>query len=131
VGRLWRNPGGYVPGRMAPLMKFYVLMSLAYLLVMVVWFNQYIRFWRDIANQNWITLVSALGLFEITLWYFEYLNFNSSGVRPVGITTWVVTVSEKTISRLLILFISMAYGVVRPTLGVSLLRCCSLDSHIS
>lgn len=117
---IWRNPGGYLPGRMAPLMNFYVLMSLAYLLVMVVWFSQYIRFWRDILPiQNWITLVIALGLFEMTLWYFEYLNFNSSGVRPVGITTWVVTVGaiRKTISRLLILSISMGYGVVRPTLG--------------
>ncbi|XP_051180954.2 uncharacterized protein [Lolium perenne] len=117
---VWRNPGGYLPGRMAPLMTFYVFMSLAYLLVMVVWFSQYIRFWRDILPiQNWITLVIALGLFEMTLWYFEYLNFNSSGVRPVGITTWVVTVGaiRKTISRLLILSISMGYGVVRPTLG--------------
>ena len=101
-------------------MKFYVLMSLAYLLVMIVWFSQYIRFWRDILPiQNWITLVIALGLFAMTLWYFEYLNFNSSGVRPVGITTWVVTVGaiRKTVSRLLILSISMGYGVVRPTLG--------------
>ncbi|XP_020171716.1 uncharacterized protein [Aegilops tauschii subsp. strangulata] len=117
---IWRNPGGYLPGRMAPLMRFYVFMSLAYLLVMVVWFSNYIRFWRDILPiQNWITLVIALGLFEMTLWYFEYLNFNSSGVRPVGITTWVVTVGaiRKTISRLLILSISMGYGVVRPTLG--------------
>jgi hypothetical protein len=117
---IWKNPGGYLPGRMAPLMKFYVLMSLAYLLVMIVWFSQYIRFWRDILPiQNWITLVIALGLFEMTLWYFEYLNFNSSGVRPVGITTWVVTVGaiRKTVSRLLILSISMGYGVVRPTLG--------------
>uniref|UniRef100_A0ACD5X6R8 Uncharacterized protein n=1 Tax=Avena sativa TaxID=4498 RepID=A0ACD5X6R8_AVESA len=117
---VWRNPGGYLPRRMAPLMTFYVFMSLAYLLVMVVWFSQYVRFWRDIMPiQNWITLVIALGLFEMTLWYFEYLNFNNSGVRPAGITTWVVTVGaiRKTISRLLILSISMGYGVVRPTLG--------------
>lgn len=69
--------------------------------------------------QNWISLVIALGLFEMTLWYSEYLNFNSNGKRPVGITTWVVTVGavRKTISRLLILSISMGYGVVRPTLG--------------
>ncbi|GJN04665.1 hypothetical protein PR202_ga22230 [Eleusine coracana subsp. coracana] len=46
-------------------------------------------------------------------------SFINSGVRPVGITTWVVTVGaiRKTVSRLLILSISMGYGVVRPTLG--------------
>ncbi|PKA59524.1 hypothetical protein AXF42_Ash016548 [Apostasia shenzhenica] len=116
----WRNPGGYLPGRMAPLMKFYIFMSLAYLLLGIVWFSQYVRYWKDILPiQNWITLVIALGLFEMTLWYFEYLNFNSTGVRPVGITTWVVTVGavRKTVSRLLILSVSMGYGVVRPTLG--------------
>lgn len=116
----WKNPDGYLPGRMAPLMNFYVFMSVAYLLLGIVWFSQYLRFWKDVLPlQNWITLVIALGFFEMTLWYFEYLNFNSTGARPVGITTWVVTVGavRKTVSRLLILSVSMGYGVVRPTLG--------------
>ncbi|OMO79935.1 Transmembrane receptor, eukaryota [Corchorus capsularis] len=41
------------------------------------------------------------------------------GMRPVVITTWVVTVGaiRKTLSRLLILSVAMGYGVVRPTLG--------------
>ncbi|OVA14805.1 Transmembrane receptor [Macleaya cordata] len=116
----WKNPDGYLPGRMAPLMKFYILMSLAYVLLSVIWFSQYIRFRRDILPiQNCITLVIALGLFEMTLWYFEYLHFNKTGMRPVVITTWVVTIGavRKTVSRLLILCVSMGYGVVRPTLG--------------
>ncbi|KAF8411820.1 hypothetical protein HHK36_004379 [Tetracentron sinense] len=117
---LWKNPDGYLPGRMAPLMKFYVFMSLAYILLSVIWFSQYVRFWKDILQiQNCITLVIALGLFEMTLWYFEHANFNNTGMRPVGITTWVVTIGavRKTVSRLLILSVSMGYGVVRPTLG--------------
>ncbi|KAF2319704.1 hypothetical protein GH714_018106 [Hevea brasiliensis] len=117
---VWKNPDGYLPGRMAPLMRFYVLMSLAYLLLSVIWFFQYMRFWKDILQlQHCITAVIALGLFEMILWYSEYANFNSTGTRPVAITTWVVTVGaiRKTFSRLVILSISMGYGVVRPTLG--------------
>ncbi|KAJ9174599.1 hypothetical protein P3X46_013234 [Hevea brasiliensis] len=117
---VWKNPDGYLPGRMAPLMKFYVLMSLAYLLLSVIWFTQYMRFWKDILQlQHCITAVIALGLFEMILWYSEYANFNSTGTRPVAITTWVVTVGaiRKTLARLLMLSISMGYGVVRPTLG--------------
>lgn len=116
----WKNPGGYLPGRMAPLMNFYVFMSAAYLLLGIVWFSQYLRFWKDVLPlQNWITLVIVLGLFEMTLWYLEYLNFNGKGERPVVLTTWVVTVGavRKTVSRLLLLSLSMGYGVVRPTLG--------------
>ncbi|ERN04191.1 hypothetical protein AMTR_s00077p00112280 [Amborella trichopoda] len=56
---------------------------------------------------------------EMAFWYFEYANFNSTGIRPVGITVWAVTFTavKKTVSRLLLLVVSMGYGVVRPTLG--------------
>ena len=58
-------------------------------------------------------------MFEVTLWYFEYANFNVTGRRPIGITFWAVTFGtvKKSLSRLLILVVSMGYGVVRPTLG--------------
>ncbi|XP_020528731.1 transmembrane protein 87A isoform X2 [Amborella trichopoda] len=116
----WKNPTGYLPGRMAPLMTFYMFMSVAYLLLGLIWFSQYVRFWKEILQiQNCITLVIGLGMFEMTLWYFEYVNFNETGIRPIAITVWVVTIGavRKTISRLLILSVSMGYGVVRPTLG--------------
>lgn len=117
---LWKNPYGFLPGRMAPLMKFYVFMSIAYFLLGAIWFSQYLRFWKDILLlQHCITAVIGLGLFEMMLWYLEYVHFNSSGMRPVVLTSWVVTVGaiRKSLSRLLILSVSMGYGVVRPTLG--------------
>ncbi|XP_022762901.1 transmembrane protein 87A-like [Durio zibethinus] len=117
---VWKNPDGYLPGRMAPLMKFYLYMTIAYLLLSAVWFSQYMRFWKDILQlQHCITAVIGLGLFEMILWYLDHANFNDAGVRPVIITSWVVTVGaiRKTLSRLLILSVSMGYGVVRPTLG--------------
>ncbi|KAK4254361.1 hypothetical protein QN277_009757 [Acacia crassicarpa] len=117
---IWKNPDGFLPGRMAPLKKFYVFMTLAYVCLSLVWFLQYSRFWDDILQlQHCISAVIALGLFEMVFWYFDYVNFNNSGMRPVVLTTWVVTIAavRKTISRLLILIVSMGYGVVRPTLG--------------
>ncbi|KAL2342166.1 hypothetical protein Fmac_010106 [Flemingia macrophylla] len=117
---IWKNPDGYLPGRMAPLKKFYVFMALAYVCLSIVWFFQYVRFWNDVLQlQHCITAVIALGLFEMVLWYFEYVYFNNTGTRPIVLTTWVVTVGaiRKSISRLLILSVSMGYGVVRPTLG--------------
>ncbi|KAH6813531.1 Lung seven transmembrane receptor family protein [Perilla frutescens var. frutescens] len=117
---VWRNPTGYLPGRMAPLMKFYVFMSIAYAILCVVWVFQYVRHWDDVLLlQHCITSVIALGLLEMTFWYLDYAYFNSSGTRPVGITTWVVTIGaiRRTLSRILILSVAMGYGVVRPTLG--------------
>ncbi|KAK5782510.1 hypothetical protein PVK06_037013 [Gossypium arboreum] len=117
---VWKNPDGYLPGRMAPLMTFYVYMAIAYLLLSAIWFSQYMRFWEDILQlQHCIAAVIGLGLFEMILWYLDYSNFNKTGMRPVVTTAWVVTVGaiKKTLSRLLILSVSMGYGVVRPTLG--------------
>jgi len=117
---IWKNPDGFLPGRMAPLKKFYVFMALAYVFLGIVWLLQYVRFWDDVLLlQHCISAVIGLGLFEMILWYFEYAHFNNTGIRPIIVTTWVVTVGaiRKTIARLLILSVSMGYGVVRPTLG--------------
>ncbi|KAK6914671.1 Transmembrane protein GPR107/GPR108-like [Dillenia turbinata] len=117
---VWKNPMGYLPGRMGPLMNFYGFMSLAFIVLGVFWFSQYARFWREVfALQNCITLVITLGMFEMALWYFDYAEFNETGVRPNGITVWAVTFGtvKRTIARLIILMVSMGFGVVRPTLG--------------
>ncbi|XVF74286.1 hypothetical protein PTKIN_Ptkin13bG0098000 [Pterospermum kingtungense] len=117
---VWKNPTGYLPGRMAPLMNFYGFMSLAFVILGVFWFSQYARFWREVLPlQNCITLVITLGMLEMTLWYFDYAEFSESGIRPIGITAWAVTFAtiKLTIARIIILTVSMGYGVVRPTLG--------------
>ncbi|KAG8380153.1 hypothetical protein BUALT_Bualt07G0163900 [Buddleja alternifolia] len=117
---VWKNPTGYLPGRMAPLMNFYGVMSLAFVVLGIFWFSQYARFWREVLPlQNCITLVITLGMLEMALWYYDYAEFNETGVRPTGITVWAVTSGtvKRTVSRLTILIVSMGYGVVRPTLG--------------
>ncbi|KAK4424375.1 Transmembrane protein 87A [Sesamum alatum] len=117
---VWKSPGGYLPGRMSPLMKFYAFMSIGYAILCAVWVFQYVRHWNDVLLlQHCITSVIALGLLEMTFWYFDYAYFNGTGTRPVGITTWVVTIGaiRRTVSRILILSVAMGYGVVRPTLG--------------
>ncbi|CAK9133686.1 unnamed protein product [Ilex paraguariensis] len=117
---VWRNPEGYLPGKMAPLMTFYGFMSLAYLVLGLLWFLQFVQHWKDIIQLHYhITAVIGLGMCEMALWYFEYANFNATGSRPMGITLWAVTFSafKKTVARLLLLVVSMGYGVVRPTLG--------------
>ncbi|KAK2982404.1 hypothetical protein RJ640_026247 [Escallonia rubra] len=117
---VWRNPEGYLPGKMAPLMTFYGLMSLTYLVLGLLWFLRFVQYWKDIIQLHYhITAVIGLGMCEMALWYFEYANFDATGSRPMGITLWAVTFSavKKTVSRLLLLVVSMGYGVVRPTLG--------------
>ncbi|XP_057549705.1 uncharacterized protein LOC130827852 [Amaranthus tricolor] len=117
---VWKNPNGYLPGKMIPLMTFYGSISLAYLLLGLCWLLRFVQFWKDITQLHYhITAVIALGMLEMTLWYFDYSNLNATGVRPMGVTMWAVTFTavKKTVSRLLLLVVSMGYGVVKPTLG--------------
>ncbi|KAJ8756152.1 hypothetical protein K2173_024699 [Erythroxylum novogranatense] len=117
---IWKNPTGYLPGRMAPLMNFFGFMSLAFVILGFFWFFQYARNWKEVFPlQNCITMVITLGMFEMALWYFDYAEFNETGIRPTGTTLWAVTFGtvKRTVARLIILMVSMGYGVVRPTLG--------------
>ncbi|XAR68707.1 hypothetical protein NMG60_11000055 [Bertholletia excelsa] len=117
---VWRNPEGYLPGKMVPMMTFYGVVSLAYLILGILWFVRFGRYWKDIIQLHYhITAVIALGMCEAALWYFEYTNLNGTGSRPMGITLWAVTITsvKKTVSRLLLLVVSMGYGMVKPTLG--------------
>ncbi|OWM81617.1 hypothetical protein CDL15_Pgr007655 [Punica granatum] len=117
---VWRNPDGYLPGKMAPLMTIFGIMSLAYLVLGLGWFLRFVKYWKDIIQLHYhITAVIALGMCEMALWYYEYANFNSTGTRPWDVTLWAVTFTaiKKTLSRLLLLVVSMGFGVVKPTLG--------------
>lgn len=51
--------------------------------------------------------------------YFDYVNFNATGYRPYVTTLYAVLLGclRKTISRTLVLIVSMGFGVVLPYLG--------------
>ena len=61
--------------------------------------------------------------------YFDYVNFNATGYRPYVTTLYAVLLgcARKTISRVLVLIVSMGYGVVLPYLGAiqyKVFSCC-------
>ena len=116
----WKNPTGYLPGMMAPNLELFKWMSVAYGVLGVGWFLAYAFHWRNtMMLQHFISAVILLSLVEVTAWYFDFQKFNTSGLRPEGITTFAVLAgaSRKSVSRLLVLVVSMGYGVVKPTLG--------------
>ena len=115
----WKNPGGYLPGMMYPHITFFAVMTLLYLVLMVVWGLLYAKHWTEVFFlQHFMTSVIVLGTLEMSAWYFDYINFNVTGHRPVVPTLWAVLVGcvRKTTSRTLIVMVSMGYGVVLPFL---------------
>ena len=51
--------------------------------------------------------------------YFDFVNFNSTGFRPYVTTFYAVLLGSlrKTLSRILVLIVSMGFGVLLPYLG--------------
>ncbi len=51
--------------------------------------------------------------------YFDFVNFNTTGYRPYVTTLYAVLLGclRKSISRILVLIVSMGFGVVLPFLG--------------
>lgn len=49
--------------------------SLAYLVLGILWFFRFVKFWKDIIQLHYyISIVISLGMFEMALWYFEYVK---------------------------------------------------------
>jgi len=116
----WMNPYGHLPAQLYGFLPFYGWMSIVYLLAACIWFILNAVYWKDLLHvQNCITGVLAMCIIEMFTWYFDYLNLNNSGERlnALFIFGMMTSVSRRTISRMLVVAVSMGYGVVKPILG--------------
>eukprot|EP00743_Colponemidia_sp_Colp-15_P004904 GILK01005286.1.p1 GENE.GILK01005286.1~~GILK01005286.1.p1 ORF type:complete len:499 (+),score=74.37 GILK01005286.1:123-1619(+) len=116
----WMNPYGYLPGELYHFLPFYGWLTLVYVLLAVFWFVLCAMNWKELLMlQNCISAVLVLATLEALIWYVDYNTFNNSGVRSAGPTVFAILASviKKTVSRMLVLVVSMGWGVVRPSLG--------------
>lgn len=74
--------------------------------------------------QMWISGVLAVGMIETTLLFAHFLNWNDKGVPALGITVTGLLFGtiKRAMSRVLVLLVSLGYGVVRPSLGDDMRR---------
>lgn len=117
---VWMNPYGHLPGQLYGFLPFYGYMCIVYLVAAFGWFLLNALYWKDLLHvQNCITGVLAMCLLEMATWYFDYLNLNNNGVRHKApfILGMMTSVSRRTVARMLVVAVSMGYGVVKPILG--------------
>ncbi|CAA7060803.1 unnamed protein product [Microthlaspi erraticum] len=117
---VWKNLDGYLPGETAPLMKFYGFMFVAYMLLGVVWFPRFVRYWKDgIQLHSHVSLVIAFSMYELAFMYSGFAYLDSVGTSPVKATLWAVSFSSarKALSRLLLLALTSGYGLVKPEIS--------------
>eukprot|EP00052_Salpingoeca_macrocollata_P006193 m.52116 g.52116 ORF g.52116 m.52116 type:complete len:511 (+) comp15300_c0_seq1:141-1673(+) len=116
----FRNAHGYLPASLYPLWIFYGVMGLAYLLVGIFWLGLMGYHYADLLKlQIWIAIVVFIGLVEMAFLYgdLEYLNVNGRRSHFLMILSCLLTATKNTLARLLVLVVSMGFGVVKPRLG--------------
>jgi len=119
---VWMNPYGQLPGDVYGYLPFYGWMCVAYLVMAGAWFLlNAIHYAQLLHVQNVITCVLALCLVEMATWYFHYLHLNQVGEVHHGpfIVGLLATCGRRTVSRMLVVAVSLGYGVVAPSLARS------------
>merc|ERR1712232_1227267 len=90
------------------------------MVVGVIWIILSAIHWSKLLMlQNCIAGVIFLGMVECITWYFDFLSYNITGNFNWGaIVIGVLTsTAKRTVSRLLVLAVSMGFGVVKANLG--------------
>ncbi|GMR60459.1 hypothetical protein PMAYCL1PPCAC_30654 [Pristionchus mayeri] len=119
----WRQPHGYLSAIDYPLHRFYFIMCIFYAVLAGVWLYMSIRYYRDILRvQYWIGVVIIFGMVEKAVFYTEYQGMNNTGESTDGLIQLaeIVSCAKRTMSRVLIIIVSVGYGVVKPRLGETL-----------
>uniref|UniRef100_A0AAX7VY24 Transmembrane protein 87B n=2 Tax=Astatotilapia calliptera TaxID=8154 RepID=A0AAX7VY24_ASTCA len=125
VNVVMKGSHGYISVTEWPLMIFYMVMCVVYILYALLWFLWAACYWKDLLRiQFWIAGVIFLGMVEKAVFCAEYENTNTVGSASPGLLIFAELVSafKRTLARLLVIIVSLGYGIVKPRLGTVMHR---------
>lgn len=119
------SPKGYLSAHEYPLLTFYLIMCIVYALLAASWLVMSACNFRDLLRvQFWIGGVILLGMIEKAVFYSEFLSVNSTGESVIGAEKFaeVVSALKRALARMLVIIVSLGFGIVKPRLGPMLHR---------
>ncbi|KAK1171010.1 transmembrane protein 87A-like isoform X1 [Acipenser oxyrinchus oxyrinchus] len=120
-----KDSHGYISVTDWPLMIFYMVMCIVYILYGMLWFLWSACYWKDLLRiQFWIAGVIFLGMLEKAVFCAEYQNTNIIGSASEGLLIFgeLISALKRTLARLLVIIVSLGYGIVKPLLGTVMHR---------
>ncbi|XP_035987395.1 transmembrane protein 87A isoform X1 [Fundulus heteroclitus] len=120
-----KGPHGFISATEWPLMVFYMVMCIVYVLLAVLWLVLSACYWRDLLRiQFWIGGVIFLGMLEKAVYYGEFQSIRYEGLSVQGAVVFaeVLSAVKRTLARVLVIIASLGYGIVKPRLGALLHR---------
>ncbi|XP_070280701.1 transmembrane protein 87A isoform X6 [Myotis yumanensis] len=118
-----KGPYEYLTLEEYPLMIFFMVMCIVYVLFGVLWLAWSACYWRDLLRiQFWIGAVIFLGMLEKAVFYAEFQNIRYKGESVQGalILAELLSAVKRSLARILVIIVSLGYGIVKPRLGVTL-----------
>ncbi|XP_044292789.1 transmembrane protein 87A isoform X1 [Varanus komodoensis] len=118
-----KGPYDYLSLADYPLMIFFMVMCIVYVLFGVLWLAWSACYWRDLLRiQFWIGAVIFLGMLEKAVFYAEFQNIRYSGESVQGalILAELLSALKRSLARTLVIIVSLGYGIVKPRLGADL-----------
>ncbi|XP_029699400.1 transmembrane protein 87A isoform X2 [Takifugu rubripes] len=119
------GPHDYISASEWPLMMFYMVMCIVYVLMAAVWLLLSSCYWRDLLRiQFWIGGVIFLGMLEKAVYYAEFqsIRYDGSSVQGALLFAEALSALKRTLARVLVIIASLGYGIVKPRLGALLHR---------
>ncbi|VDH96838.1 Hypothetical predicted protein [Mytilus galloprovincialis] len=105
-----------------PLLIFYGVMGIVYIMYGLVWLVLLACSWRDLLRiQFWVGGVILLGMLEKAVFYGEYQSVSSTGKSVPGAIVFAELVScvKRALARMLVIIVSLGFGIVKPRLGAA------------
>ncbi|KAJ8721299.1 hypothetical protein PYW07_002074 [Mythimna separata] len=118
-------PSGYLSAAIWPLLPFFGIMCGIYTLLCTGWLLVCWLQWRDLLRiQYWIGGVALLGMIESATYYGVYSSINSSGYFNAEVYMFAewMSVAKRALARMLVIIVSLGFGIVKPRLGPALQR---------
>ncbi len=118
----FRNAYGELSGAQIAKLPFYGGLSIVYAVLGFLWAFLYVQNRQDILPvQNYITATFVVLVLEMVMtWgYYDYMNRHGSnaGAKALMIVVSILYAARNSLSFFLLLIVCMGYGVVKPTLG--------------
>ncbi|KAK9471325.1 lung seven transmembrane receptor-domain-containing protein [Dipodascopsis tothii] len=123
----FQNPYGELPASQIAKLPFYGGLAIAYIVLLSFWMFLYVQYRSDILPvQNYITACAAfLAVEMIIVWgYYDLLNMRGHTLfsRFYMVFVALLNAFRNAFSFFLLLIVCMGYGVVKPTLGSTMIK---------
>ncbi|XP_018414758.1 PREDICTED: transmembrane protein 87A [Nanorana parkeri] len=118
-----KGPYEYLSLADYPRMIFFMVMCIVYVLFGVLWLSWSACYWRDLLRiQFWVGAVILLGMLEKAVFYAEFQNirYHGESVQGAVILGELLSAVKRSLARILVIIVSLGYGIVKPRLGATL-----------